>query len=188
MPPKNILGARLINDIVLAEETDEVAPGKFLSHFDLYVQGMQESGASTTQIDYFIDSLSNKQTLETTLRKVNIPPATKEFVLFTISCTYMRNHEIAAVFLLGREDVIPAMFRQLLQSMDGLTCDLLNLYLERHIHLDEDVHAPMGEQLLCSLCGNDSKKWEQATIVASKALLARINLWDGVLEAIRKNR
>src|ERR1700727_1642916 len=44
---------RLINDIVLVEESDELNGG-FISHFELYLCGMAESGASTAAIDAFI--------------------------------------------------------------------------------------------------------------------------------------
>ncbi|MFD9637544.1 DUF3050 domain-containing protein [Streptomyces violascens] len=37
---------RLINDIVLAEESDEVGDG-YLSHFELYLRSMEEAGAGT---------------------------------------------------------------------------------------------------------------------------------------------
>ena len=45
---------RLINDIVLVEESDELGGG-FISHFELYVNGMAEAGADTTVINRFIE-------------------------------------------------------------------------------------------------------------------------------------
>src|SRR5256885_5079596 len=45
---------RLINDIVLVEESDELGGG-FISHFELYLQGMSQAGADTTVIESFID-------------------------------------------------------------------------------------------------------------------------------------
>src|SRR5436309_8744264 len=44
---------RLINDIVLVEESDELRGG-FTSHFELYVDGMREAGADVSTIDAFI--------------------------------------------------------------------------------------------------------------------------------------
>src|SRR5215218_9743630 len=50
---------RLINDIVLVEESDELRGG-FISHFELYLLGMQEAGADTGVIDTFISLLRDK--------------------------------------------------------------------------------------------------------------------------------
>jgi hypothetical protein len=183
IPPKDIFSARLINDIVLAEETDEVSPGRFISHFDLYLAGMYEIGANTIPIQSFIQQLQNGKSVQYALENVTIPSATKAFVLSTMEATSKSIHEVAATFLFGREDIIPSMFRRILQSLDHskLDCKQLSLYLERHTHLDEDVHRPMGEQLLKNLCEDNDEKWEQSTIAAQKALLSRISLWNGVV-------
>ena len=183
LPPQDIFSARLINDIVLAEETDEVAPGFFISHFDLYLAGMQEVGANVLPIRNFIQQMREGKSVQVALSKTAIPSTTKAFVLNTIDATNQSTHEIAATFLLGREDVIPSMFRRILRNLENsnIDCKHLSLYLERHTHLDEDVHGPMGEQLLNNVCGDDEKKWEQSTKAAQKALLARISLWDGLV-------
>lgn len=183
LPPQDIFSARLINDIVLAEETDEVAPGFFISHFDLYLAGMQEVGANVLPIKNFIQQMREGKSVQVALNKTAIPSTTKAFVLHTIEATNQSTHEIAATFLLGREDVIPSMFRRILRNLENsnIDCKHLSLYLERHTHLDEDVHGPMGEQLLNNVCGDDEKKWEQSTKAAQKALLARISLWDGLV-------
>src|SRR3954454_13753357 len=47
---------RLINDITLVEESDERGDG-FISHFELYLEGMTEAGADTSTIDGFIAML-----------------------------------------------------------------------------------------------------------------------------------
>jgi hypothetical protein len=51
---------RLINDIVLVEESDEFGGG-FISHFELYLDGMTEAGADTSIINAFIDRLRAKR-------------------------------------------------------------------------------------------------------------------------------
>ncbi len=182
LPPKDIFSARLINDIVLAEETDEVSPGRFISHFDLYLAGMKEIGANTIPILSFIDRLQSGKPVQVALDNTAIPATTKAFVLSTMEATRSSTHEVAATFLLGREDVIPSMFRRILQSLDesNLECKQLSLYLERHTHLDENIHGPMGEQLLKHLCGDNLDLWEQAFRAAKKALFSRISLWDGL--------
>ncbi|WP_407895276.1 DUF3050 domain-containing protein [Scytonema sp. NUACC26] len=183
LPPKDIFSARLINDIVLAEETDEVSPGLFISHFDLYLAGMKEIGANTIPIQSFIHQLQEGKSVSTALDNVVIPATTKAFVLNTMETTVKSTHEVAATFLLGREDVIPSMFRRILQSLDesSLECKQLCLYLERHTHLDENIHGPMGEQLLKHLCADDEVKWEQAFYAAKEALSSRISLWNGLV-------
>ena len=182
LPPKDIFSARLINDIVLAEETDEVSPGRFISHFDLYLAGMKEIGANTTPIQSFIQKLQQGIPVPIALDNIAIPTTTKAFVLSTMEATFKSTHEVAATFLLGREDVIPSMFRRILQSLDqsSIDCKQLSLYLERHTHLDEDIHGPMSEQLLKHLCASDDQKWEQAVSAAKKALFERISLWNGL--------
>lgn len=189
LPPADIDSARLVNEIVLAEETDEVTPGNYISHFDLYLNAMGEIGADISQIQNFIDALRQGFPPDQALDPLDIPESTKAFVRSTLETTSKSTHEVAAAFLLGREDIIPAMFRQLLDKLEGdrgLSCDSFRLYLDRHTHLDEEQHAPMGQKLLKNVCGNDPRKWEQALHSAHNALKVRQSLWNGVvLRALR---
>ncbi|MCH8237343.1 MAG: DUF3050 domain-containing protein [Proteobacteria bacterium] len=41
-PLEDTFSARFVNEIVLAEETDEVRQGCYMSHFDLYLEAMKE--------------------------------------------------------------------------------------------------------------------------------------------------
>ncbi|WP_333054147.1 DUF3050 domain-containing protein [Microcoleus sp. Pol10_D6] len=59
-------------------------------------------------------------------------------------------------------------------------------YLERHTHIDEEQHAPMGQKLLRNICDNDSLKWRQAVNAANNALQARHCLWDGINQSIQQ--
>jgi hypothetical protein len=54
-PPKNFIAARLINDIVLGEESDDAPGDKHMSHYDLYIGSMKEVGADTTKVEGFIE-------------------------------------------------------------------------------------------------------------------------------------
>lgn len=184
LPPLDINSARLVNEIVLAEETDEVTPGYYISHFDLYLNAMVEIGADISQIQDFIYALRQSFPVEKSLDPLDIPESTKAFVRSTLETTSKSTHEVAAAFLLGREDIIPAMFKQVLDKLEGdcgFTCDSFRLYLDRHAQLDEEQHAPMGQKLLKNLCGDDPLKWEQALHSAHNALKARQSLWNGVV-------
>jgi len=80
------------------------------------------------------------------------------------------------------------MFRRFLQTLDDseqARYPLMRTYLERHIDLDEDSHAPMGRELMKTICGTDNLKWTQAVDVTCHSLRMRSSLWDGVMEVIR---
>ena len=55
VPPDSPLAARLMNEIVLGEESDEAPDGSYISHFELYLLAMKEIGADTRLIENFID-------------------------------------------------------------------------------------------------------------------------------------
>jgi Protein of unknown function (DUF3050) len=44
----------------------------------------------------------------------------------------------------------------------------------------------MANKTICELCGNDAKRWREATEAASAALTARIRLWDSIVEVIEE--
>lgn len=186
LPRENTFAARLINDIVLGEETDEIAPGRYLSHFDLYLEAMTEVGAETSTIEQFIGLLRRGASVTEALDRTELLEATKAFVHTTMATTRQSTVEVAASFLLGREALVPNMFEQLVARLhdQGYPCAAFRTYLERHIHVDSEQHGPMAQSLLEALCGTDEELWQRATASAYRALDARRALWDGVLTAL----
>lgn len=187
-PAGEPLVARLINDIVLAEESDEDGQGGYCSHFELYLRAMKEAGANTAEISRLLDLLEGGGSFEAALEKEGLPDAVTHF----LSANYQvvkegKAHEIAASFTLGREDLIPDLFRQLvndlIKSKPG-ELETLEYYFERHIHLDEDHHGPLALRMLEHLCGDDPQKWLETEKAAIAALKARKILWDGIHESI----
>ena len=57
LPQGNAQVRRLVNEIVLGEESDALPSGGATSHFELYLQAMQEAGADTSQMNQFIQQL-----------------------------------------------------------------------------------------------------------------------------------
>jgi len=95
-------------------------------------------------------------------------------------------HAVAAALALGREHIIPSMFRALLSRMavSEAQAPSFHYYLKRHIHLDGDSHAPLSLRLLAALCGDDPGKWREAEAAAETAVVARLQLWDGAFAAL----
>ena len=203
VPPRDRICARLINDIVLEEETDEPEKGAYISHFELYLEAMQEVGADTRPILGVVEGIRGGRRFEELIDHAQVPESTRNFSRVTLQLASEAPHMVASAFLLGRESVIPAMFRRILGEVNergdrwsrvmGVvrrrfrTVDqhrALRLYLDRHIHLDGGDHTPMGERLLMVLCGDDRQKWDQAANAARRALEARIALWHGVMAEV----
>lgn len=187
LPPAHTLPARLMNEIVLGEETDEISPGVFTSHFELYISAMQGVGADVRPILRFTEELRLGVSPADALARVEIPATTRDFVLYTLATSRRSTAEVAASFLLGRETVIPDMFSRLLPSLptDSST-DAFRLYLERHITVDGEQHGPMGMKVLGHVCDTDPVAWRAAEQAAMGAMDARIRLWDGVVHEIAK--
>ncbi len=183
---------RFINELVLEEESDQgMEEGQFSSHFELYLGAMGEIGASTEAIRRFIDQLQQGQAVVPALHSAGVPHPSATFTRTTFGfIDSNRPHVVAAALALGREHIIPGMFRAILQQI-GISeeqAPVFHFYLKRHIHLDEDFHAPLSLQLLNELCGDDECRRIEALEAAEQAVEARLLFWDGVAEAIAHNR
>ena len=176
---------RLINDIVLVEESDELGGG-FISHFELYVNGMAEAGADTTVINRFIELVREGKPVTDAIDAAGVPSVSADFMRTTWHfIDTMPVHCQAAAFAFGREDLIPEMFSQVVTvNKEGGRLNTFVDYLERHIEVDGEVHTPMAMQMLADLCGDDDVKWQQTTDTVNQALTARAALWSGILAAI----
>jgi len=184
---------RFINEIVLEEETDRGLPGRepeFMSHFELYCTAMREIGADADTVEAFVAVAADKG-IRSALDTQSIPDASRAFTAQTFQFIETEKpHVVAAAFALGREHIIPTMFRSFLRDMAITKEDApaFHYYLERHIHLDEDFHAPMSLRMLNAFIGGDGKKAKEAEEAALQAIDARTRFWDGVFDALPGNR
>lgn len=145
---------RFVNEIVLGEESD-LYHGRPISHFELYLEAMQQVQADTRPIQQIINRAG--QGIHQ-LHFEAISRAAKDFVetTFRVICEGSPAAQ-AAVFAFGREDAIPGMFRslvrQLNQEMSG-QLDKFVWYLERHIEVDGSRSA----------CAKDSRRsmWQRS--------------------------
>jgi hypothetical protein len=190
LPTADPEARRLVNEIVLDEESDLAPAGGHLSHFEIYLQAMRECGADTSPIESFIARLRSGLTLEDAFDSPAIPPGVAPFVQATLAIARCGEpHRIAAAFAYGREEVIPAMFQQIIARLAAASpCawDTLRYYLERHIGRDAEQHGPQADRLARKLCGDDATRWLQATEAARTSLEARVNLWDAVADTVSR--
>ena len=189
LPTADPQGCRLVNEIVLAEESDEDGRGGFASHFELYHQAMTRCNAKTTSIDAFLRELQQQKPVSVILASSDVPDCARRFVQHTFRIIEDGNLcAIASAFTFGREDLLPAVFQRIVDELnveaDGELEDF-KYYLNRHIGLDGDEHGPMAHQLLLSLCGSDESRWQVAEQTAVDCLNARREFWDGIYDVIR---
>lgn len=176
----------LINEIVVGEESDVDEHGNRMSHFELYLKSMEQSGANVSTIQAFLEHIKNGLSVDEALDRSNTPLAAKEFVRFTFSVINSNKPHIqSAVFTFGREDLIPDMFLKIVKDLDRNfpnKVSSLKYYLERHIEVDGGHHGELSLQMTQNLCGEDKTKWDEAETAVKDCLIARKKLWEGVLE------
>ena len=183
LPPADPTAARLINEIVLEEESDQHPQEGQCSHFQLYLEAMDEVGASTASIEHFIALQRQGLAANTALLRAQAPRGAARFVSDTLQIALNApTHCVAAVFLHSRERVIPGMFEQLLQAGTLIRehAPTLCAYLNRHIELDAQDHGPAAQRLLERLTDAHPTYPQQAHDAALAAMQSRIMLWDEV--------
>lgn len=188
-PYEKPLYSRLINEIVVAEESDIDGRGGYTSHFTLYLEAMKECGADVKMFESFLNPMKEGKDYQMVFAENNFPKSVRQFVSFNLDTALNGElYEVAAAFFYGREGLIPEMFKPLVDSLmeTDASSERLVFYLNRHIEVDEEHHGPLAEKLLLELCENDPIKLNRANEIGEKCLEARSKLWDGVLSEIRE--
>ncbi|MGB0721495.1 MAG: DUF3050 domain-containing protein [Gammaproteobacteria bacterium] len=188
LPQGDPEGRRLINEIVLEEESDEMADGSYLSHYELYVRGMADAGADTGPVERLIERLRAGESVDAAIAATDLPDGVREFIQLTFDTIATGElHRVVAAFTYGREDIIPDMFTQLVRQLaddaPGRWGRFL-WYLERHIEADGERHGPISHRLLARTCGDDARKWAEAEDTARAVVEARIVLWDAIARGL----
>ena len=193
IPPYDREGARMINEIVLCEESDYGPDGKTpMSHFELYLEAMREVGADTGQVEKFIENAATKG-ISNTMNETALPNSVAQFVSHTFDI--IRSNKpwvICAAFAHGRESIIPDMFQRLRQAniIRNIDCPAFDYYLTRHIEVDggdqnSPGHGELAIKLLNRLCKNNHDRQLEAEQAATSSLQMRTRFWLGVQSQIQ---
>jgi len=121
------------------------------------------------------------------LQQAGTTQAVAAFVQLSLSLTEAPTHCLAAAFSLGREDLIPGMFTQLVRRLadaDPSRFGRFAYYLERHISLDGNEHGPAARRLVERLAATP-KLAAEAQETARQCLEARLALWDEITHELR---
>ena len=186
VPSDNFYYVQFINQLVSEEESDNLystnAHDHPCSHFERYLEAMTEVGANTNIISRFIN-IVRKEGLDAALTIPILPNPAIQFMTFTFD-VIKRNqlHLTIAVLALGREDLVPQLFRSLPQNFPMNRSEVPNFfaYIDRHIQLDEQEHAPVAKQLLQELCEGSRAKQIESQEIAEQALAVRLKFWNEI--------
>ena len=192
-PRRNGAAARFINEIVMDEESDIDENGEVKSHFEMYIDSMDQIHADTAPIKEFTNAIQKGVSINTAAAMIEMHSTIKAFLDFTFGIIAEgKPHCIAAAFTFGREDVIPDMFLEIIQqsktSPEDERYSKLLYYLNRHIELDGDEHGPISLKMVENLCGDDDTKWTETLKTAKSALQHRIDLWSLISNAISNSK
>ena len=189
IPTKNPVLTQFINEIVLGEESDFNELDEPKSHFEMYLEAMDQINAEKTDIEFLIKNIKSGKNTEHSIELLNIHDAVKNFVQYSFEIIRTKQiHKIASAFTYGREDIIPDMFIAIINEVDpeNKKYPKLKYYFDRHIEIDGDLHGPLSHKMLIELCGDDQKKWDEVYIVGKTSLENRVKLWDAILDQITK--
>ena len=179
----------LINEIVVGEECDVDLDGNRRSHFELYLDAMEQCGADTKRINAFIEKIQSNITVKESLSLTTDDKGINQFVNGTFDVIQSEKDYLqAAVFTFGRVDLIPSMFISIVNDIYQRipsSVSVFKYYLERHIEVDGDHHSHLALEMTSSLCGDDVSKWNEVEQAVTASLKQRIKLWDSVYEAIQ---
>lgn len=176
--------ARLINEIVLEEESD-VIDGNVTSHFGFYLSALTALHPNNG-IKEFLVHLESGHSYSDLITLPNVPAGARPFLETTYHIIQGPLIGVASAFTFGRESLIPTLFQQIVDQAEVVQNPQLKKfidYLERHIELDGDVHSKLSEKMVENLCQTDDEL-AIAIEAARKALVARIELWDRILLCI----
>ena len=183
LPPQDTKVARFIYEMLISEETDiDETGGGYSSHFETYLRAMSDAGADMIPINEFLRHVRKGDTFEELMELKFIPDYAKDFMRNTHEICKGSPESAVAAFCLGRENLIPEMFKVFLRHLEKhQELNTFRWYLMRHVAVDSENHGPQSARLLERVLDNDKKKIEDALDTSVNALESREKFLDQIL-------
>lgn len=172
---------RLVNQLVLDEESDLDRDGRIRSHYQSFLEIMAEAGVSTSEIRQLVASGDPEP----------LPGPVRRFVAFTLgTATTGMDEELAAALLIGREAGVPEAYAAISRAVGNQRVGFTRLarYCDRHVDRDDAATHRLLAIAERELIGFDSRRREWAEASARRALEVRRDLWNAAARAIVQER
>ena len=176
---------RLVNEIVLDEESDELPEGGSASHFELYLDSMRgrRRRHRADRAAARPCSLPVHRSARPSPRPACPPPPADVRARFVRGdrVGLHPRHRRRLHLRPRRRDPrhVPRPRRPRSPSRDP-AWGRFRWYLDRHIEADDEKHAPICRRIMARLCGDDPAKWTEASQTPGECIEARIALWDAI--------
>ena len=184
VPPKNPKLSRLINEIVLEEESDLI-DGQHTSHFMYYFKAIQSLNINAPHLNSFYTDLSCNVSYSTLISRPYIPTSAQTFMSSTFRFIETSTLAATSAFTFGRETLVPTLFEPIksLHTHSSPELSQFIAYIERHIELDGESHSKLSLELVSELIQSE-QDYQLVLNHAKKALESRIVFWDGIANSI----
>ncbi len=170
---------RLVSEMILEEEVEEQMDGSLLSHFEIYLEAMQDLGANISPIVSFFDLQDSGQNWQTALKHARFPTAVGRYARKMSRFAQAPLHEKAAALFYEGEPFIPDSFLlRLGQLGNHVKISRLLDYFERHIEGLKRPGFSASGRLVEILCNNDEQMSMEAEQAAEEAMKNRVELWN----------
>ena len=178
---------RLISEIILDEEVDDLGDGRLLSHMELYLQGMQSLDCDMSHVFSFFDLLERGNSPERAARKSRFQSEVLEYVKYIDGILKRPLHVRATALFYEGEPYIPDQFLHHLfmlgEKVD--TIDILN-YFKRHIEGLKSPGFSAAGRLVEILCESDYGRNNEAERAAESLMRNRIKFWDALYNGLEE--
>ena len=181
VPYDNPRLSRLINEIVLEEESDLI-DGQVTSHYSYYFNILKSHLDINVHLKLFDQDLNLGVPYKELINKKYIPVPARKFMNTTYDLINDGVLSVASAFAFGRESLVPIIFEPITEVIGKSNDENLSKfvkYLDRHILLDGDIHSNLAFEMITILCKSKAD-WQVIESSASKALEARLLFWDNI--------
>ena len=148
----------LINKTILQEETAKNYYGAHQSKFEIYLDAMTATGASTKNIANFLRHVSHGTDIFLIIAASKLPLCLKQFIktIFDI-ISEGTPHKIAAAFVYSKPGIKAPDLISRVSNIESQTNEKLKL-IKHYLRLQAVKDDP-GIKILEMLCGTDEEKW-----------------------------